>query len=80
MQAITPNFQKLALIFANSILIIKIKKKNVILNWILYIYFQIWFKKNKIQALIDIGNKVNTMTLVYISKLGFKVSKIDIKA
>lgn len=45
------------------------------LEHILYIYHLMWFKKNqvKVQALLDSGNKVNTMTSVYMAKLGFKI-------
>lgn len=51
------------------------------LKHMLCIYYQLYFKKNqsKIQALIDSGNKINAMTLVYIKKLGFWSQKTDTK-
>lgn len=41
----------------------------------LYLHYTILFKRNyvKTQALIDFGSKINAMTPVYTSKLGFKV-------
>lgn len=40
----------------------------------------IWFKKNKIQALIDSSNEVNAMILVYASKLRFQICQINVEA
>lgn len=50
------------------------------LKHIPYIYHLIWLKKDKvkIQALLNSGSKVNTMTPVYSAKLGLKVRLIDI--
>lgn len=57
---------------ATSMSMIKANKKdNVILYWVLCIYNLIWFKKNEVLALIDVGNKVTTITLVYILKQDF---------
>ena len=33
------------------------KENNVALKQIPYIYYLIWFKKNKVQALIDLGSE-----------------------
>lgn len=38
-----------------------------------YIQYLIWFKKNEILALLDLGSKVNAITLVFVSKPGLKV-------
>lgn len=56
------------------------KENDVILNWIPCIYYLIQFKKNKVQALINSGREVNTMTLVYLLKIGLRIRRIDIKA
>lgn len=40
----------------------------VVIDHVLYIYYPHQFKKNKIQALINLGNKINAITLVYASK------------
>lgn len=46
---------------------------TLLLEHIVYIYYLICFGKNQveIQAIINFGNKINSMTLVYIKKLGF---------
>ena len=60
------------------------QKYILVLDQILCIYYLIWFKKNKIQgkiqALINSGNEVNTITSEYASKLGLKICFIDVKA
>lgn len=52
------------------------------LKKVLYIYYLLSFQKNpyKNQALIDLSNKVNTITLIYVAKLGQKIQKTDIRA
>lgn len=63
------------------LLIIKVNIKNIILKKLLYIYYLILFKKIYIyQALIKLNNKINTIKLVYILNLGFKIYYINIKA
>ena len=72
--------KKLVLVMATFALVIEASKKNdVIFDWISSIHYQIWFKKNMIQAIIDFGNEINTMTPRYTSKLGLKVrlSKLE---
>lgn len=59
-------------------LINKISKK-VILKKILYIYYLIWFKKDKIKALIDSNNKTNTIIPTNKIKLGLKISHINVE-
>ena len=56
------------------------KKDNLALKRVPYIYYLIWFKKNEVQALINLSSEVNTMTSVYIAKLGFKVYHTDVGA
>lgn len=50
------------------------KKDNVILGKISYIYYLFYFRKDKkteMWNLIDLGSKVNVITLAYAIKLGF---------
>lgn len=68
---------------ANFALITKISnKKGKILAKVLYIYYLLCFQndRNKIQALINSDNKVNTIRLAYGLKLGFKLCQISLKA
>lgn len=55
---------------------------TLLLKQVLYIQYLVQFKKNqsKVQALLDSGNKVNTMTLAYATSLDFKICSIGIKA
>ena len=48
-------------------------QEDVALDRVSCICYPIWFKKNKVQALIDSGSEVNAMTPGYASKLGLKV-------
>lgn len=63
--------------------IIRTSKENkMILEKVPCIYYLLCFrkdKKNKIQALINLGNKVNAMTLVYALKLGLKIYHTDVE-
>lgn len=63
-------------------LIAKASIKDILLalNWVLYIYYPVLFKKNKIRALIDFDNKIKAISLEYISKLGLKICFIDVRA
>ena len=57
------------------------KEKEVILNWVLYIYYPVQFRKNKgetIQALIDSGSEVIAMTPTYAKQLGLWTQKTDV--
>lgn len=51
------------------------------LKYVPYIYHLMQFKKNqaKVQTLINSGSEINAMTLAYVAKLGFKISKSNIK-
>lgn len=55
------------------------KKKDIILEEIFSIYYLILFEKNKVRALINFCNKVNTMLLKHALKLGSKIRSINIK-
>lgn len=56
-------------------------KNDVTLARVLYIHYLLYFQKitNKLQALLNFGSKVNTMTSVYISKLSFKVCYTNVR-
>lgn len=68
------------MVLAISILVTKASKKDIVLDYVFCIYYPIQFKKNEVQALIDSGSKVNIMTSIYVSKLGFKVCYTNVKA
>lgn len=54
---------------------IPVMEALLLLKRILYIYHPLWFKKDqvKVQALLNSGSKVNTITSTYVAKLDFKV-------
>ena len=55
----------------------------MILDWLPCIYYQVQFRKDKkatIQALIDLGSKVNAITLADTKQIGLQVQKTDIEA
>lgn len=56
------------------------KNDNVVLEKILYIYYLIWFKENKVWALSNLNSEVNTMTPGYTSNLGLKIYSTNIIA
>ena len=60
--------KKLVSILAICLSMIKTSKKDdVALQMVPYVHHPIWFKKKKVQALIDTGSEVNTMTPAYVS-------------
>lgn len=59
-------------------LIAKTSKKKI-LKQVLYIYYLILFKKDKIKALISFNIKINTIMLAYILKPIFKTYYTYIK-
>lgn len=62
---------------------VSIKNISRPLDWLLYIYYLLHFrkdKKNKMRVLINSGSKVNTMTLKYDAKIGLKICHIKIRA
>lgn len=56
------------------------KKNDVILERVLYIYYLVLFKKNKVHILINLDSKVNIMILGYASKLDLKIYFINVEA
>ena len=56
------------------------KEDDAALQRVLCIHYLIRFKKKKIQALIDSGSEVNTLTLAYASRIGFQVHRTEIGA
>ena len=73
--------KKLFSVLATFVSLIEASKGNdVILDWVLCIYYPIWFKKDEVQALINSNNKVNTMTPAYTSKLSLRVCQTDVGA
>lgn len=74
-------FKKLALVSGTCMPVIEVSKEgDIAVDWIPCIYYLIWFKKNKIQALIDFGSKFNVMTPAYASKLSFRVCQTNVRA
>ena len=68
------------LVFATFASVTKISKKNIIaLYQVLCIYYLIHFKKNEIQALIDSGNKINIIILIYILNFNLKIRPINVR-
>lgn len=59
-----------------------IKETNQVLKHLSYIHYLISLNKDKVktQALINPGSEINTITLVYILKVGFKIYSTDIIA
>lgn len=56
----------------------KAREQDVVLERVLCIQYPIWFKKNKVQALLDSSSEVNAMTLACGLKLGLKVYSTNI--
>lgn len=63
------------LVLATSISMINASKKDVILDYILYIYNLIYFQKsnNNIKTLINLSSEINTISSIFIFKLSFQV-------
>lgn len=72
-------FKKLVLILIISAPVTKTSKK-MILKQFSYIYYLVWFKINKIQALINLCNKINVIIPIYATKLGSKIYFINVRA
>lgn len=68
------------MVLAISMPMIEVSRKNVVFDRVLYICYLIWFKKNEIQALIDLNSKVNIMILAFAFKLGFRACRTDVGA
>lgn len=74
--------QKPGFNLGNLLPVIEASKKDdyMVLKIISCIHYPVKFKKNKIKALINLGNKSNTMILVYTSKLDLNVYQTNIGA
>lgn len=58
------------------------KEDNIVLKNVLYIYYLFRFyknKKNNMQPLINSSNKINVITPAFISKLGLRVCRTNVK-
>ena len=66
-------FKKLVLVSGTIVFILNTSKKDINLNYILYIYYLVCFQKNRnnVEALINFGSEINIKSLAYTSKLGF---------
>lgn len=74
--------EKLVLVSTISIPVTEIsKKKNIILEKVLFIYYLLCFQKKtlEIKALIDFNCKVNTITPIYALKLGFEIRNTNVE-
>ena len=63
---------------ATSLLMIETSKEEFVpLKWVLCIHYPLYFHEDiiDIEALIDSDGKINTMTPVYVSKLGLELRK-----
>lgn len=60
----------------------KASMKNVplALDEIPCIYYPIEFKENEVWDLVNLGSKVNTITLKYVLKLCLRIRLIDVRA
>ena len=61
----------------------KIEVQELILDRMFYIYYPVHFQKDRkitIWVLIDLGNKVNIITLAYTKQLGLRTKKTDVGA
>ena len=73
--------KKLVLVLATFLSVTETSKEdNIALQKVLCVYYPIRFKKKEVQALINLGSEVNTMTPAYTAKLGLKVQKTNIGA
>lgn len=77
-------FKKPVLILTSFVLMTEASNKDKeTLERVLYIHYLLNFrkyKKNKMQTLINLSSKVNTIALKYITKISLKVRHINIGA
>ena len=66
-------FKKLVLVSGTIVFILNTSKKDINLNYILYIYYLVCFQKNRnnVEALINFGSEINIKSFAYTLKLGF---------
>ena len=73
--------KKLVLVLATSSLVTETNKKDhKALQRLPCIYYLIWFKIKKVQALIDSGSDINAMILAYVSRLDLRVHRTNVRA
>ena len=73
--------KKLVSVSTISLSVTKTNKEDYVpLERLSCFHYLIWFKKNEIQALIDLDSEVNAMTPAYASRLGLKVHHTDVGA
>ena len=77
--------KKITAVLATSTLMIASTKSSdkIILQHISCIQYPVQFEENqadKVQALINFDNKINTITPAYVAKLGFTTQKTNVKA
>ena len=77
--------KKLVPVLATSALVTEASKEaqEVILGWVPCMHYPVQFRKDKeatIWALINVGSKVNAMTLAYVKQLGLQVQRNDVGA
>ena len=75
--------QKLVLVLAAFILMTSARKEALVLECVLCIYYLVQFKKStnetQIQALIDLGCKVNTNYPTFVQELGLSIRPTDFR-
>lgn len=78
------SFKKLVVVVLAIYILITTNRKKadlaLLLKQISYIYYAIQFNENqaKIQALLDFDSKVNTIIVIYVAKLDFKIQPTNI--
>lgn len=79
---VAPNTNEFVIVFISKLLTFLINNFALLLECILSIYHLIPFKKDqaKVQALLNSGSEVNTMTLANIAWLNLKIWPTNIRA
>ena len=67
----------LVLVLATSVLLTDSDKEVVRMSCI---YYPVQFQKKNIKALLNSGNKINTISFAYVKRLGLKTWKTNVKA
>lgn len=55
------------------------KKDDLVLEKVSCIYYPVWFKKDKVKALINFGSEINTIIQAYILKLNLKIRSTNVQ-
>ena len=72
--------KKLVSVLVTSAPVTEASEKDIVLDRVSCICYPIWFKKNKVQALIDSGSEINAMISGYAAKLGLKARLTNVWA